>query len=201
MLEQADLCHETWVPCRILLTRQPTIEKKKLCKYPQCALCCAAPARVWPIETSKVWLNVVMGLQCAVIYKDCPVSAAELELQHRRKGLCVLRSSVAVFLCLLSSMLGLLANPSSVCASAAAAQLGSLWEITDWLNVPHACCTAIKRVARRSSRSLMNVSCRDWTLKGAGCCDPIRAAFHFFFVFFCILLPLLQQSSLTKNWQ
>lgn len=55
------------------------------------------------METSKVRLNVVMGLQYAVIYKDWPVSPTQLEVQPRRKGPSVLHSSVPVFLCLLSS--------------------------------------------------------------------------------------------------
>lgn len=150
-----------------------------------------------------------MGLQCAVIYKDCPVSSAELELQHRRKALCVLHSSLPVFLCLLSSMLGLLANPSSVftSAAAAAAQLGSLWEIRDWLNVPHASCTAIKRVAQRYSRSLTKVQCsacdfverwRDWTLKGAGCCSSVSAAFVFFV--FLYFYTFFSRAASQKNY-
>lgn len=52
-----------------------------------------------------------MRLQCAVIYKDCPTSPTELEQPQEEKGLSVLHSLVPVFLCLLSSLLGLLAIP------------------------------------------------------------------------------------------
>lgn len=75
--------------------------------------CCpfGSTVSLWPIETSKVWLNVVMRLRSADIYKLCLTGSNWISTATGRKGLSVLVTSVSMLLCLLSSRLNLLLKP------------------------------------------------------------------------------------------
>ncbi len=75
---------------------------------------CESAVSVRPIETSKVWLKVVMRLRSADIYKHCLPRSNWISTATGRKGLSVLAALVSMLLCLLSSKLTLLSTPFAV---------------------------------------------------------------------------------------